>query len=178
MSIQGIYMFFKQVLHCVPHCHTNPAGSAKKMVFEVERLERELGHVTHAVRICLVHVTQLTVDMLQYLRVGLVFGSVATQRALNFVHHGCIRTPVLAELNKVRSCFVVVNQQHHLVKNVTGEEVVLHVGDLDSHWDAIVIRPLLRWRYNPEWSYCRCHALISVIIRTTDDAQAGLEAVV
>lgn len=33
---------------------------------------------------------------------------------------------------------------YHLIKNITGEEVVLYVGDLDSNWDAVVIRSLLQ----------------------------------
>lgn len=33
---------------------------------------------------------------------------------------------------------------YHLIKNITGEEVVLYVGDLDSDWDAVVIRSLLQ----------------------------------
>lgn len=132
----------------------------------------------HARQIHSVHVAQLAVDMLQDLRVGLVFGSMATQRALDLVHHGRIRTPILAELDEVGSCPVIVNQEHHLVKNITSEKVVLYVGDLYSHGDTMVIGPLLRRWYNPEWSYCGRNTLIAVIIWSTDDAQTGLEAIV
>lgn len=34
-------------------------------------------------------------------------------------------------------------RSHHLVENVTSEKVVLHVGDLHSHRNAVVVRPLL-----------------------------------
>lgn len=33
---------------------------------------------------------------------------------------------------------------YHLIKNITGEKVVLYVCDLDSHWDTVVIGPLLQ----------------------------------
>lgn len=124
---------------------------------------------THMHRIHSVHVAQLTVDMLQDLGVGLVFRSMATQRALNLVHHGGIRTPVLVELDEVWGCPVIVDQQHHLIEDIAGKEVVLYVGDLYSHWDSVVIGSLLRWWYDPEWCYCRCYTLISVIIWATDD---------
>lgn len=35
-------------------------------------------------------------------------------------------------------------EPNHLVEDVAGEEVVLHVGDLHSHGDAVVIGPLLQ----------------------------------
>lgn len=83
-----------------------------------------------------VHVAQLAVDVLQDLGVGLVLGGVAAQRALqgergqrsaapvrachpsqafcylDLVQHGGVRTPVLAEVDEVGSCPVVVHQQH------------------------------------------------------------------
>lgn len=36
------------------------------------------------------------------------------------------------------------HQQYHLIENVAGEKVVLHVRDFHSDRDAIVIRPLLQ----------------------------------
>lgn len=33
---------------------------------------------------------------------------------------------------------------NHLIEDVAGEEVVLHVGDLHGHGDAVVIGPLLQ----------------------------------
>lgn len=44
------------------------------------------------------------------------------------------------------SIFVGLRPQYwyHLIKNITGEEVVLYVSDLHSHWDAVVIGPLLQ----------------------------------
>lgn len=97
-------------------------------------------------------VAQLTVDVFKDLRVGLVFGGVAAQRALDLVQHGGIRAPVMGEVDKIRSSPVEINQQHHLIQDVTGEEVVLHVRDLHSHRDAVVIGPLLRRRHDPERS--------------------------
>lgn len=35
---------------------------------------------------------------------------------------------------------------YHLIKNITGEKVILDIGDLDSHWDAVIIGPLLQKR--------------------------------
>lgn len=85
------------------------------------------------------HVAQLAVDVLQDLGVGLVLGGVAAEGALeggggeqqqrsateaedrhappalphlDLVQHGRIRTPVLAEVDEVGRCPVVVDQQH------------------------------------------------------------------
>lgn len=39
---------------------------------------------------------------------------------------------------------------HHLVEDVAGEKVVLHVGDLHGHRDAVVVGPLLWQRGGKE----------------------------
>lgn len=131
-------------------CSTCQLGRPTKWLEEVKRSRRERKDsniLMHSV--C---VAQLTVDVFQDLRVGLVFRGVAAQRAFDLVQHGRIRAPVLGEVDEVWSSPVEINQQHHLIEDVAGEEVVLHVGDLHGHGDAVVIGPLLRWRYHPERS--------------------------
>lgn len=60
----------------------SPVSSAQKGVSNGKTLRWRAATCSHAQQIHSVHVAQLTVDMLQDLRVGLVFGRVATQRAL------------------------------------------------------------------------------------------------
>lgn len=49
--------------------------------------------------------------------------------------------------NSIGDCFTarlnVCLKLHHLVEDVAGEKVVLHVGDLHSHRNAVVVGALL-----------------------------------